>query len=142
MLARWDLRDPEAAHAPADGSPGVVRGDDTETTHHNNQGGTMSDPTYQPEYAVPTQVAYPWRAAVRTGIAGLVAVAVVAPIVWGIIAEELTAAGVVIPDSVARGVLAGLALLAAASGIVTRIMAIPQVSEALTVIGLGPTPKP
>ena len=100
------------------------------------------DPTYQPEHAVPTQVAYPWRAAVRTGIAILIAVAVVAPIVWGIIAEELTAAGVVIPDPVARGVLAGLALLAAASGIVTRIMAIPQVSEALTVIGLGPTPKP
>ncbi|MDO5534374.1 MAG: hypothetical protein Q4F65_06965 [Propionibacteriaceae bacterium] len=88
----------------------------------------------------PTQVRYPWRAAIRTVLAHLLAAAVVLPIAWGIVVDELQTAGIVLPEGVGSTVAWLLGVLVAVSGIVTRVMAIPQVSSALTRLGVGPVP--
>ena len=95
----------------------------------------------QPDYREPTQVRYPWRAAVRTALAVLVGLSVVLPIAWGSVNDELAKAGWVITEPVAAVVVAVIAGVSAAAGIVTRIMAIPQVSDLLTRAGIGPTPN-
>ena len=87
-----------------------------------------------------TQVEHPWRASARTGVAVLVALAVVVPIAWRIIIEEIERAGWKIPDQLTADAAAVIAGLTAASAIITRIMAIPQVSDWLTRLGLGPEP--
>ena len=89
----------------------------------------------------PTQVLYPWRAAVRTGLAVLVGLSVVLPVAWGIIGDELAKHGWQVPEPVAAFVAALIAVVSVAAGIVTRIMAIPQVSDLLTRVGIGPTPN-
>ena len=94
----------------------------------------------QPDYW-PTQVAYPWCAAVRTALAVLVGLSLVLPIAWGIVNDELAKAGWVVTEPVAAVVVAVIAGVSAAAGIVTRIMAIPQVSDLLTRAGIGPTPN-
>ena len=95
----------------------------------------------QPDYREPTQVRYPWRAAVRTALAVLVGLSLVLPIAWGIVNDELAKAGWVVTEPVAAVVVAVIAGVSAAAGIVTRIMAIPQVSDLLTRAGIGPTPN-
>ena len=95
----------------------------------------------QPDYREPTQVRYPWRAAVRTALAVLVGLSLVLPIAWGIVNEELARAGWVLTEPVTAAVVAVIAGVSAAAGIVTRIMAIPQVSDLLTRAGIGPTPN-
>ena len=99
----------------------------------------MSD--YTPERAVATQVRYPWRAAVRTALAVLVGLSLVLPIAWGIVNDELARAGWVLTEPVTAAVVAVIAGVSAAAGIVTRIMAIPQASDLLTRAGIGPTPN-
>lgn len=103
---------------------------------------------YVPERAAvetPTQVQHPWRATLRTVLANILGVILVgAPalaVAWGIIVDEASKAGVQLPGEVvliASGILTGIAIV---TGAVTRIMAIPAVSEWLTRIGLGPAPK-
>lgn len=88
----------------------------------------------------PTQVLYPWRAALRTGLAVLLTAAIVVPIVWSIVQEELAVAGVVIPEGVVSTIGASIAILLAVSAIITRVMAIPAVSDMLTRVGVGPAP--
>ena len=88
----------------------------------------------------PTQVAHPWRASLRTAVAVLLGLALVLPIVWAIIGEELGKVGWVIPEPVASAVVAIIAAVTAAAAIVTRVMAIPAVSDWLTKLNLGPTP--
>ena len=99
----------------------------------------MSD--YTPERAVATQVRYPWRAAVRTALAVLVGLSVVLPIVWGIVSDELARQGWAVSDNAAAVVAGIIAAVSVAAGIVTRVMAIPQVSDLLTRAGIGPTPN-
>ena len=89
----------------------------------------------------PTQVAYPWRATLRTGLAVLLGLAVVLPAVWAIIGDELAAVGWTIPEPVSVVVATVIAAVVAAASVVTRIMAIPQVSDWLTKVGLGPAPQ-
>ena len=99
---------------------------------------------YDPKYDIPvaTQVAYPWRAAIRTFVAVLVGLGITTPIVWAIILEETAKAGLVIPPSVGNVVGAGLAILAVIVGVVTRVMAIPTVNDVLTkVLDLGAKPR-
>ena len=99
---------------------------------------------YDPKYDAPvaTQVAYPWRAAIRTSIAFLVGLGITMPLIWAIILEETSKAGVVIPASVGNVVSAGLAILAVVVGVVTRIMAIPSVNDFLTkALDLGAKPR-
>ena len=88
----------------------------------------------------PTQVAHPWRASLRTAVAVLLGLALVLPIVWAIIGEELGKVGWVIPEPVATVVGVIIAAITAAAAIVTRVMANPAVSDWLTKMHLGPTP--
>ena len=74
-----------------------------------------------------SQTTYPWRATIRTVIATIVSIAAV----WGLIVE---AAGV---DQATPVVAATIAV----AGAITRIMAIPDVNDLLTRIGLGAEPK-
>lgn len=94
------------------------------------------------EHTEPTQVRYPWRAAVRTGLAVLVGLSLVLPVVWGIVNEELAKHGWVVSAPLAAFVATLIAIVSVAASIVTRIMAIPQVSDLLTRAGIGPTPGP
>ena len=95
---------------------------------------------YEPRRAA-TQVEHPWRATLRTGVAVLLGLAVVLPAVWAIIGDELAAVGWTIPEPVSVVVATVIAAVVAAASIVTRIMAIPQVSDWLTRLGLGPAPQ-
>lgn len=88
----------------------------------------------------PTQVAHPWRASLRTAVAVLLGLALVLPIVWAIIGEELEKVGWAIPEPVATVVGVIIAAVTAAAAIVTRVMAIPAVSDWLTKLNLGPAP--
>ena len=78
----------------------------------------------------PTQVAHPWRAALRTIIQTLPAIAIAVPGVVAAVEQDrpglLGAAG---------------AVALAAAGIVTRVMALPAVNDLLTRWGLGAEPK-
>ena len=73
-----------------------------------------------------TQVVHPWRAALRTGFAALIALASLLPYVFTSL--DIPAAGA-----------AGQALAIAV--FINRLMLVPGVNEWLTSIGLGPTPK-
>ena len=88
----------------------------------------------------PTQVAHPWRASFRTAVAVLLGLALVLPIVWAIIGEELGKVGWAIPEPIGTVVGVIIAAITAAAAIVTRVMAIPAVSDWLTRFNLGPTP--
>ena len=88
----------------------------------------------------PTQVAHPWRASLRTAVAVLLGLALVLPIVWAIIGEELEKVGWAIPEPIGTVVGVIIAAVTAAAAIVTRVMAIPAVSDWLTRFNLGPTP--
>ena len=88
----------------------------------------------------PTQVAHPWRAALRTAVAVLLGLALVLPIVWAIIGEELEKVGWAIPEPIGTVVGVIIAAVTAAAAIVTRVMAIPAVSDWLTRFNLGPAP--
>lgn len=88
----------------------------------------------------PTQVAHPWRASFRTAVAVLLGLALVLPIVWAIIGEELEKVGWAIPEPVGTVVGVIIAAITAAAAIVTRVMAIPAVSDWLTKLNLGPAP--
>lgn len=77
----------------------------------------------------PTQVRYPWRAALRTLLAYVVTAAVVLPIAYQIAEDALRA---YLSPEVLAGVAWLVGLLVAISTAVTRIMAIPQVNDWLT----------
>ena len=93
------------------------------------------------EPEVPTQVAHPWRATVRTLLAVILGVGIVAPVAWLIVREELERQQLTLPPGVVAAVAYGLAVLAVITSSITRIMAIPQVSDLLTRAGIGPTPN-
>ena len=119
------------------------------TTSPTDDGGVVvpahaldADGDGRPDYAEPTQVRFPMRAAVRTALAVLVGMSLVLPIAWGIVNDELARHGWVVSAPVAATVATLIAAVSAAAGIVTRVMAIPQVSELLTRVGIGPTPGP
>jgi hypothetical protein len=78
----------------------------------------------------PTQVRFPWRATVRTTIQVLPALAVAVPLV--VVAVEQDHPGLLGPVGV---------VAVAASGIVTRVMALPAVNDLLTRFGLGAEPR-
>ena len=98
---------------------------------------------YRPQRAldIPTQVEHPWRATLRTGVAVLLGLAVVLPAIWAIIGDELAAVGWAVPEPWAAIIAAVVTGCVVASSAITRIMAIPQVSDWLTKVGLGPAPQ-
>jgi len=95
----------------------------------------MSDPIP----ADPTQVAYPWKTAVRTAIQTFLAVAGVLTLVAPQLQEFIDQFWPGSPVIAWIGV--GATFVAALAGLVTRIMAIEAVNAALTRIGLGATPR-
>lgn len=76
-----------------------------------------------------TQQTHPWRAVARTVLAYLVPLAIAAPAIVGAITAADPAA--------ATGFLGGVVV---ASGIVTRVMAVPAVDQLLSRLGLGSMP--
>lgn len=89
-----------------------------------------------------TQVAYPWKAALRTavqvGIPTVLTLAVVLPSVVEILLDEL---GEQLPESLRLWLLGAAGLITAGAAALTRVMAIPGVNEWLTGVGLGATPR-
>lgn len=87
----------------------------------------------------PTQVTYPWRAAVRSGaqtFAGVIGALVVAlPLVKDFV-------DAVAPGSPVSGwIVTAAGIAGALSVLITRLMALEQVNDLLTRAGLGATPK-
>lgn len=87
----------------------------------------------------PSQVAFPWRAALRTGfqtaLTVLSVLIIALPMVSDFVAEFW-------PDSpVIAWIAGGTALAGALAALLTRIMAIPGVDELLTRFGMGAEPK-
>jgi len=87
----------------------------------------------------PTQVSYPWRAALRTGVQALIgvlaALIAIAPLLTDFI--ESTWPG----SPVIAWVAAGAAFAGAIAVLITRVMALDSVNGLLTRLGLGATPK-
>jgi ABC-type enterochelin transport system permease subunit len=79
----------------------------------------------------PTQVKHPWRTLTRSAVQALPMIAVIIPTIVGA-AQDNHIGWVEVwgPSAVA------------ASAVIVRVMAIPQVNEALTRLGLGAEPKP
>ena len=88
-----------------------------------------------------TQVQHPWRTTLRTIVWLLIALAPTVPTLWAIVQDEVTKAGLVIPDNVAAVVAYGVALIVAVVGIVQRVVLIPAVAALIAEIpGLSPAP--
>lgn len=86
-----------------------------------------------------TQVAYPWKATLRTVTQVVPALVVLAAIVLPIVYDEIEKA---FPGSpVLPIVAAAIGAVTFITALFTRIMAVPQVNEFLTKLGLGATPK-
>lgn len=80
---------------------------------------------------VPTQVANPWRATLRTVTAALVGIVLALPVVNLILLEiqsELLASGLELPAWLWAAVNGTIAAVALVSGIITRVLAIPGVN--------------
>lgn len=87
----------------------------------------------------PSQVSYPWKAAIRTGIQTFIAVAAVAVAVAPQLQEFIDQFW---PGSPVIAWIGGAATFVAALALlVTRIMAIESVNALLTKVGLGATPN-
>lgn len=99
---------------------------------------------YDEQPDTPTQVAYPGKATARTivqtGLAGALALGVVAPIVWSAVEDELARQGFTLPPQVVAVVATVIGALVAFAAILTRIMAIPQVNDWLRHVGLQAGP--
>ena len=89
-----------------------------------------------------TQQAHPvrasWRTAAQTVLSVIVVLGVVAPIVAGILSDEL---GAHLPASWLAWVVGAAAVLAAVSAALARIMAVPAVDAWLRHLGLSSTPQ-
>lgn len=87
----------------------------------------------------PTQVAHPWRAALRTAAQAATAVLGLLVVALPLVQEFVET---VAPGSPVVGWIAATAgVVGAASLLVTRLMALPQVNALLTVFGLGAAPR-
>lgn len=82
-------------------------------------------------HGVPTQVANPRRATLRTALAVLAGIVTALPVLSAallIVQDELTKSGLDVPPVVWAVITAGLAILALVSLTVTRILALPGVN--------------
>lgn len=83
---------------------------------------------------LPTQVAHPWQATLRTVVAYVIAVVPVLIVVIPIVQDEL---GPYLPDAWVAWLGGAVAVLGAIVGAATRIMALEAVQELLAKVGLG-----
>lgn len=87
----------------------------------------------------PTQVAFPWKATLRTALQTFLSVAGILTLVAPMLQEFIDQFW---PGSpVIAWIGTGAVFTAALAALITRIMAIPAVNDLLTRIGLGATPK-
>ena len=90
----------------------------------------------------PTQVAFPWRATLRTivqaGIPLLISLGVIVPEVVRIIMEE---SGESLPAGFRATLLSIAAFFTVLAAIIARVMAIPAVNSSLKSVGLSAEPK-
>lgn len=87
----------------------------------------------------PSQVSYPWRAAIRTGaqtfLAALGVLVLAAPVLTDFVNQFW-------PDSpVVAWIATGAAFAGAVSTLITRLMALEPVNGFLTKLGMGATPS-
>lgn len=80
----------------------------------------------------------PRRTAVQTALSVIIVLGVVAPLVAGILSEEL---GDHLPEAWLAWIAGAAALVAAVSAALARIMAIPAVDAWLRHLGLSSTPR-
>jgi hypothetical protein len=85
-----------------------------------------------------TQVAYPWRASLRTGLALLAPALIVLATILTMVTETYAD---LLPAEVTLWLAGAVAFLTSTSVLINRIMNIPGVDAFLTKIGLGAAPK-
>lgn len=90
-------------------------------------------PSVNPSTIPPSQLVYPKRAVMRTIVAVIITSVAVINAAVPIIASSLPASDYIWFNSIAVAI-------AAVSGVITRIMAIPQVNEWLKSLNLSATP--
>lgn len=83
---------------------------------------------------VPTQVAHPWQATARTGVAYLLAAIAFLAAALPILQEVM---GDYLPESWAAWLTAAVAFLVALATLITRLMALAKAQDFLSKIGLG-----
>lgn len=83
---------------------------------------------------VPTQVAHPFKATLRTIVAALIALV---PLLQALPPALEALADVPMPDGLSGWLLGAAGVLAVAAGAVTRLMAVPEVLALLERLGLG-----
>lgn len=81
-----------------------------------------------------TQVAHPWRAALRTAVQILIPATILFVVAEPIITEEL---GPYLPAHWQAAYAGAAAFLTAAGAALARVMALPAAQRLLSVIGLG-----
>lgn len=85
-----------------------------------------------------TQIQHPWRATIRTVAATVVAVVVALAAALPVVEQAM---GTYIPDRGRAALLWLGGLMAALSGLVTRLMALPEIDALLGRIGLSAEPR-
>lgn len=91
--------------------------------------------TEQPSPTVaPTQVKHPWQATLRTLAAYIVATLVAGAVALPLIADALNA---YLPPKVVGVITLSAGVCATLTALTTRLMALPQVNDLLTRVGLG-----
>lgn len=91
-----------------------------------------------PARAYPTQVSYPWKAAVRTMFQTGLALLFAVPTIFEAVRQEF---GDLLPASVWPTLAIVSAFAVAIAGALSRIMAIGAVNDALSRVGLGAEPR-
>jgi hypothetical protein len=89
----------------------------------------------------PTQVQHPWRTTARTVVWMILGVVVSIPMVWPIVLDEATKAGLTIPDGTKAAAAWLVALIVMVTGVVQRVVLVPRIAAIVAKIpGLSPTP--
>lgn len=93
-----------------------------------------------------SQTEHPWRATARTLaqtiIGAVLALGIVLPAVWAIVRDELAKQSIALPEQAVAIIGAVVAGVVAASAILARVMAIPEVDGLLKRLRLSSTPDP
>jgi glucose dehydrogenase len=91
----------------------------------------------------PTQIQHPWRTTARTVVWMILGVIVSIPMIWPIVLDEASKAGLTIPDGAKAAAAWLVALIVMVTGVVQRVVLIPRIAAIVAKIpGLSPAPVP